>query len=397
MRDLAMHLFDTPLGTCGLAWGPRGLIAVQLPEATPDDVLKRLEARAPGAARADAPPWVERLVDAMRRHFDGAPPSYDDVPLDLDRVPPFHRAIYVAARDIGPGHTVSYGELARRVSSVGAARAVGQAMARNPWPVVVPCHRVLAGAGRPGGFSAWGGVLTKARLLELERVRLDGTFQPSLTPRIGAADFDAATVIRTLSERDPKLGALLERVGPFTMQRDEAASVYEAVARAVVFQQLTGKAAETIYGRVVALSTTGAFPSPEAMRALDVETLRGAGLSNAKALALRDLAAKTLAGEVPTLAEAEALDDEALIERLTKVRGVGRWTVEMLLMFRLGRPDVMPSSDFGVRHGFKLTYGLRAMPEASQIERRAAKWRPWRSVASWYLWRAVDLAKRDAP
>lgn len=390
-----MHLFDTPLGTCGLAWGPRGLVAVQLPEATESDVFARLQVHAPGAVSADPPSWVRSLIDAMRRHFKGESVTYDDVALDLDRVPPFHRAIYVAARSVGPGFTVGYGELARRIGSAGAARAVGQAMARNPWPVVVPCHRVLASGARAGGFSSYGGVVTKARLLELERVRLEGTFQPSLTPRMGAPDFDADAVTRALSERDPKLGALIASAGAFTLKPDGAASVYEALARAVVFQQLSGRAAETIYGRVVALSKTGALPSPAELLALDAAALRGAGLSNSKLLALRDLAEKTLAGTVPTLAEAEGLDDEALIERLTAVRGVGRWTVEMFLMFRLGRPDVMPASDFGVRNGFRLAFGLRDMPEESQVTRRALKWKPWRSVASWYLWRAVDLAKRE--
>lgn len=296
MSDLEMHLFDTPLGTCGLAWGPRGLVAVQLPEANDDDVFARLQVHAPGAINADPPAWVRALIDAMRRHFKGESVRYDDVRLDLDRVPPFHRAIYVAARSVGPGFTVGYGELAKRIGSAGAARAVGQAMARNPWPVVVPCHRVLASGAKAGGFSSYGGIVTKARLLELERVRLEGTFQPSLTPRMGAADFDAAAATRALSERDPKLGALIAKVGAFTLKRDEVASVYEALARAVVFQQLSGKAAETIYGRVVALSTSGALPSPAEMLALDTAALRGAGLSNSKLLALRDLAAKTLSG-----------------------------------------------------------------------------------------------------
>ena len=391
-----MHLFDTALGTCGVAWGPRGLVAVQLPEASADDVARRLAIHAPGAVVADPPAWVRDLVEAMKRHFEGAPERFEHVALDLEQVPPFHRKIYVAARDVAAGETVSYGELAKRIGSAGAARAVGQAMAKNPWPLVVPCHRVLAAQGRAGGFSSYGGVVTKARLLELERVRLEGTFQPSLTPRIGDAGFDADAAIQALSAQDSKLGELIARVGPFTMKRDQVASVYEALARAVVFQQLTGKAAETIYQRVVALSHTGSLATPEELLALDPSQLRGAGLSNAKLLALRDLAEKTIAGVIPSLAEAERLDDEALIERLTAVRGIGRWTVEMLLMFRLGRADVMPASDYGVRNGMRIALRMRAMPSEAQVMRRSAKWRPFRSVASWYLWRAVDLAKREA-
>ena len=387
------HLFDTALGTCALLWGPRGLVSVQLPEATREALVARLAARAPDAKECDPPPWVRDLADAVRRHLAGERVSYADVTLDAARTPPFHRAVYEASRGVSAGETVTYGELAARVGNPSGARAVGQAMARNPWPVVVPCHRVLASSGRAGGFSAYGGVVTKARLLEVEKVRLAGSFQPSLTARMGDAGFDADAAVKALSKADAKLGALIARVGAFTLSVEQTTSVYEAVARAIVYQQLTGKAAETIYKRVVALTEGDALPSPEALLAIEPALLRGAGLSNAKMLALRDLAEKTRDGAVPTLAEAEALDDEALVERLTRVRGVGRWTVEMLLMFRLGRADVLPVGDFGVRNGFRIAYGLPAMPDAARLTRQGAKWAPYRSVASWYLWRAVDRAR----
>jgi methylated-DNA-[protein]-cysteine S-methyltransferase len=390
------HLFETALGTCALAWGPRGLVSVQLPEATREALVARLAAKAPDAKAWDPPPWVRDLADAVRRHLAGERVDYGGVRLDAERVPPFHRAVYEASRAVCAGETITYGALAARVGSPGGARAVGQAMARNPWPVVVPCHRVLARDGRAGGFSAYGGVVTKARLLEVERVRLAGSFQPSLTPRMGAAGFDADAALKALSRADAKLGALIARVGAFTMTVEQTTSVYEAVARAIVYQQLTGKAAETIYKRVVALTAGDALPSPEALLAIEPARLRAAGLSNAKMLALRDLAEKARDGAVPTLAEAEALDDEALVDGLTRVRGVGRWTVEMLLMFRLGRADVLPVGDFGVRNGFRIAYGLSAMPDAARLARQGARWAPYRSVASWYLWRAVDRAREVA-
>ncbi len=394
MSERGLHLFETPLGTCGIAWGPRGLRAIQLPEASEADVLARLRAHAPDAERAEAPAWVRDVADRVRRHLAGEAVDYADVRLDLDAVPDFHRAVYEAARGVRAGETVSYGALAERLGRAGAARAVGTAMARNPWPVVVPCHRVLASHGRAGGFSSYGGVATKAKLLELERVRLEGTFQPSLTPRVGEG-FDATRAVSDLSQRDPKLGELIARVGPFAMTVEKTASVYEAVARAVVYQQLTGKAAETIWRRVLALSPDGALAGPRELLAIEPERLRGAGLSTAKTAALRDLAEKSLDGVVPSFEEAEALDDEALVERLTRVRGVGRWTVEMLLMFRLGRPDVLPLGDYGIRNGFRLAFGSRELPSPERVARRGARWRPWRTVASWYLWRAVDLAKRE--
>lgn len=210
--------------------------------------------------------------------------------------------------------------------------------------------------------------------------------------RLGAPAFDAHAVTADLAARDPALGALMAQVGPFAMALESTADVYEALARAVVYQQLAGKAAATIWGRVLAVGG-GTLLRPDALLATPEDTLRAAGLSRAKLAALRDLAAKTRGGDVPTLAEAESMDDEALVARLTTVRGVGRWTVEMLMMFRLGRPDVLPVGDFGIRNGFRAAFGRRTMPTPEAVARRGARWRPYRTVASWYLWRAVDLER----
>jgi len=139
------------------------------------------------------------------------------------------------------------------------------------------------------------------------------------------------------------------------------------------------------------------FPEPSALLALSDETLRGAGLSANKVAALRDLATKVTAGAIPTLDEMATMDEEEIIERLTTVRGIGRWSAEMLLMFTLGRPDVLPVGDLGVRNGVKLTYGSSDMPTPDEVEKRGAKWKPWRTLASWYLWRAVDLARSESP
>jgi len=135
---------------------------------------------------------------------------------------------------------------------------------------------------------------------------------------------------------------------------------------------------------------------PEGLLALGDDALRGAGLSRGKMLALRDLAERTLAGTVPTLAQLDAMSDDAIVESLVQVRGIGRWTAEMLLIFRLGRPDVLPATDYGVRNGFMLTYGRRSLPSPEELARHGEKWRPHRTAASWYLWRAADLAKAKA-
>ena len=168
-----------------------------------------------------------------------------------------------------------------------------------------------------------------------------------------------------------------------------------ALAEAIVHQQLNGKAAATIFGRVQALFPR-AHEGPTAeqvLRASD-EKLRGAGLSRSKLLSLRDLAEKAKAGQIPTLTEIHRMDNEAIIEWVTEERGNGRWTVEMLLMFRLGRPDVLPVDDYGIRKGFTIAFKKRALPARKHLEKHGAKWRPYRTVASWYLWRAIELDKK---
>ena len=203
------------------------------------------------------------------------------------------------------------------------------------------------------------------------------------------ARIDPQAAVRALAEGDPALGALIARVGPCTLAPAGLKSPFEALAKAIVYQQLSGKAAGTIFGRVVA--AVGDPLTPEALLATSDETLRGAGLSRAKLAAVKDLAVKTQGGLVPDFAELETLEDAAIVERLTAVRGIGRWTVEMLLIFDLGRPDVLPVHDLGVRKGAQRTYGLSELPTPRVLEAFGERWRPHRSVASWYMWRATEL------
>jgi DNA-3-methyladenine glycosylase II len=221
--------------------------------------------------------------------------------------------------------------------------------------------------------------------------------------------YNVEEAVSALCAADAKLAKLIERTGPCTLRIAGQQSPFEALTESIIYQQLNGKAAATIHARVIAsfgeVCGLGVHPEPQHLLDCPTPQLRAAGLSHNKTLALRDLAAKTLDGTVPTLAKIRRMPDEAIIEHLTEVRGIGKWTVEMMLMFRLGRPNVLPTSDYGIRKGFALTYeGLKpetkvtpdllARPEA--MERRAKKWAPWRSVASWYLWRACDLAKLKA-
>lgn len=202
---------------------------------------------------------------------------------------------------------------------------------------------------------------------------------------------DARRARRALVAADPELAALMRRVGAFRLRVNELHSPMTALAQAIIYQQLTGKAAATIHGRVQALGSRGRFPTAEELGALSVAKLRKAGLSRAKTAALKDLAKKTLDGTVPALARLRRMPDQEILERLTSIRGIGQWTVEMLLIFRLGRPDILPATDYGVRKGFARAFGDGKLPTPKQILERGERWRPYRTMASWYLWRAVDL------
>ena len=190
------------------------------------------------------------------------------------------------------------------------------------------------------------------------------------------------------------MAALIKAAGPCRMQSRSQHPPFQTLARAIAHQQLHGVAAERILGRFVALFEPPNFPTPAQVIAASNEQLRAVGFSFAKVAALKDLALKTLDGIVPQPAELALLGDLQIIERLSSVRGIGRWTVEMMLMFQLERRDVLPVDDFGVRNGFRLAYGLKGMPRPRALAEFGERWRPHRTAAAWYLWRAVDLARQ---
>jgi DNA-3-methyladenine glycosylase II len=204
--------------------------------------------------------------------------------------------------------------------------------------------------------------------------------------------FDLAEATKYLAERDESLKRLIAETTPFQIDVADAQSPYEVLLESIAYQSISGKAAATIFGRIKALGSNGRPPSPEQMLKLRKPVLRKAGLSGAKVLAMKDLAHKTLVGVVPTLEQASTMSDEELVERLVSVRGIGAWTVEMFLIFRLGRPDVLPIHDLGVKKGWSVTYGKKHMPKPKELLAFGERWRPYRTVASWYMWRAFERA-----
>ncbi|GBD57618.1 DNA-3-methyladenine glycosylase family protein [Gluconobacter wancherniae] len=201
--------------------------------------------------------------------------------------------------------------------------------------------------------------------------------------------------------KDSDIAAAMERIGPCRLRGNDGQEPYDALLRAITGQQLHGVAARKIFGRVCALGETGEIdgppPTPGHLLSLSEDVLRGCGLSAAKLTAMRGVAQARLDGIVPSRLEAADLSDEELIARLITLRGIGRWTVEMLLMFTLDRPDVMPIDDFGVRAGWKRIKGLDVAPTPKVLRLATESFSPWRSALAWYCWRASEEGKKGAP
>jgi len=195
---------------------------------------------------------------------------------------------------------------------------------------------------------------------------------------------------RHLSATDPRMAALIARSKRYDLKAGGLVRPFDALAESIAYQQLSGKAAATIWGRVRAIYGKRKYLDPKAVLKTPDRKFRAAGLSRSKVAALKDLAAKTIDGTVPTTAALAKMSDEEIIERLIQVRGIGRWTVEMLLLFDLARPDVWPIHDYGVQKGFAKTFGKRKLPTPKQLLKHGKKFAPHRSVAAWYFWRALD-------
>jgi methylated-DNA-[protein]-cysteine S-methyltransferase len=295
----------TNLGTLALGFSERGVSRVLLPRKDWGD-LARADLVAAGLRSETRPPRaIAEVARALQAHVDGDARDFSAVTLDSEGAPPFLLRVQRAAQSIPPGQTRTYGELAALAGSPGAARAAGHAMAGNPWPILVPCHRVFARSGF-GEYSAGSGVQTKLRLLWREGYR----------GRTSNVLFDEHAAVEHLQAADPRLRKLIGRAGPFTLQAE----------------------------------------APRAMR---------------------------------------AMSDEEITAHFTRVRGVGRWNTQMLLMFYLGRPNVLPVADLGLRKGFAITHRTRGLPDARTIARAAQAWSPYATVASWYLWRAVEIARYE--
>lgn len=405
-------MIETSAGPIGIGWTPRGLGRVVLSDLSADDEGVTSK-RAIATARADRGAGIVEALDRagfpvrseptglgaawgerLARHVAGEEIAYDDLHLDLDGLGDFPRRVYATAQRIPRGATWTYTQLGAAMgTSTGAAasRAVGTALGKNPVPIVVPCHRIVSAesTGGLGGYTAPGGLSTKATLLIAEG---------------GALDDEAHSIARRHLARVDKALAPFVRKAPCTLPIRPKGALFRTLVRAIAGQQLSTKAAATIFGRlealllderVAAVTTTGAVATPwpvtvaATLARTPIAALRGVGLSEAKALSVIDLAQRVASGALDLDALVRA-PDRVIVERLTEVRGIGRWTVQMLLIFELGRPDVLPTADLGIRNGVQKVYAMKRAPTIDEVIARAEPWRPFRSVGSFYLWRSLD-------
>lgn len=369
-----IRVFPSPLGPAGLAWRDGRVCALELPGASEQEVGLRLRARASGLGPVTdgGPEGAEELVRRIQRHLDGQPDRFADVPIDLDGLSPFTQRVAEEARRLAPGETITYGGLAARCGRPGGARAVGRVMSRNRIPLLVPCHRVLGSDGELRGFSAEGGVRTKLRLLTVEGADLGAL------SRAGPA---------RLRRTDPLLGRVIRRVGGYGLTGEVSGDPFTALAKSIVHQQVSMAAGRSIFASLS--QVLGGEVTPERVAGTAEGELRGAGLSRQKASYLGDLARRAVDGSLP-LERLSRMDDERVIEVLTAVRGLGRWSAEMFLIFHLRRLDVLPVGDLGLRKGLRDLYSLPDLPQPAEARELGAKWSPYRTVATWYLWRWLD-------
>ncbi len=333
--------------------------------------LHFIDYASPGAARSD-------LSRRIQDHFNGVSQDFSDILLDFRGCTDFERKVYLAAQRIPSGTTKTYGDVAREIGSPKGARAVGGALGKNRHLLLVPCHRVIGSQGRLTGFSAPGGLETKDLMLAAEGWGTESLWEHR-EMELGLEHLKS----------DPDLGSILAQVGPCTLSQSKADRPFVALARTVLYQQLATGAARAIEERLEKLGERG-FPSAEELMEISEERLKGAGLSGPKVRALKNVAKESLEGNLK-VDELRLLPDQQVIEQITKVKGLGPWSAEMFLIFHLGRRDRFPVGDLGIRNALKRLFPGKKLDKATTLERTASRWEPYRTLASWYLWRSLEL------
>lgn len=389
-ENLFHHTFETIAGFCTVAWKDSNLRNLFLPEMCLKSHRQRVMHALPGSAEQKSPSFYLPLIRQIKAYFNGKVSDFGQWSIELDGQPVFYRQVFETLRTIPAGRILSYKDLAEKCGNHSAARAVGQAVRNNPLPLIIPCHRVICSDGRLGGFTAAEGLQLKIRMLEIEGLEVISADRPFIRPPMNLSEISISNAVEELSEKDRELGIFIRSAPVFNLRPDAMNSPFQALLEAIVYQQLTGKAAATIFSRLLAVFGKTRSVSPlDIIRAGDPE-LRAAGLSGAKIAAARDLAEFAASGQLPSLEELQKMHNADIISTLTQIRGIGRWTVEMLLIFKLGRADIVAADDYGLRKGLAAIRGMQKLPSPAILLEQSKKWKPYGTIASWYLWRAAE-------
>ena len=370
--------FDSLVGKCAIVWDGGGLLRVCLPLESPSETRVSILNDFPDAKESPLTRLSKKIALAISCAISGGKVNFSFVPVNSCNWSEFDTKVYKAAKSIRQGTTITYGSLAKEIGRPSAYRAVGTALGKNPVPIVVPCHRVIAGDGSLRGFSAARGVATKRILLKLEGCNwLSDSLQ-----------YDLLESSQFLKTADPRMARLIRMVGPPGIDPPRKVQLFESLLKAIVSQQLSVTAAATIHSRVVEQFHCG-FSRLDPTRILisDEVYLTACGLSKNKARSVKELASRVLDKSLPSEKELQEMADEDIVESLTSVRGIGRWTAQMILIFQLGRPDVLAVDDLALRKGLAILVGKKLQSSRTDLEKYARRWRPFRSAGSWYLWR----------
>lgn len=386
------HIFPAEQKFAAIVWNSRHEISqFFLPLDSAEILKQKLVDQNPEIQFIAPEPQLAELVMQIQKYFMARPSKLNWAKYDLSAISDFAKAVYLQLLKVPFGKTVTYKELATNLGQPGAARAVGRALGMNPIPLLIPCHRVIKSDGTPGGFSAAGGIPEKLHLLQIEGIKLPRQMNAPQDKNSFQKKIELG--LKTICRADPQLACWIKKLPAFTLIVDNQIDTFQALLEAIVYQQLTGKAAATIYARVLSLFGAANTLTPlDIVRAKDSE-LRKAGLSGPKILAIRDLAEKTLAGQIPDFDQLKQMNDDEIVASLIKVRGIGRWTAEMLLIFKLGRLDVLAVDDYGLKKGLAILRNYQNLPSPQQLKHEGRIWHPYRTIAAWYLWRIAEAGK----
>jgi DNA-3-methyladenine glycosylase II len=375
---MELHTFTTCICPITLSYDAAGLSSLRLHPAA------QQVADGPSAGR---PEWVLKLARQLTAHMAGEPQDFRAVPIDYGGTGDFARKVYQELRRVPAGTTVTYSQLAERTGRPRAARAVARAMATNRVPMVVPCHRVLRRGGGLGGFSGADGVKSKAQILWAEGTRVT----IPATARLGGSIFEPymwEIAMDHLSARDRRFDSLAAAAVGERLSSVFPDNPVGFLVKSVCYQQLAGAAARTIFDRVEAVVGDGITAT--GILSAGADNLRGAGLSASKTATIIGLAEAVEQGTLVP-GDLAASTREQLIGRLTAYRGIGPWTAEMFAIFHLGMPDIFSPSDLGIRKALARHRSASSLPSVEEAKLIGSRWRPFRTVATWHLWRSLDV------